>query len=650
MLAVVSHRGPDGWGAYRDEKVGLGHVRLSIIDPAGGAQPMGNQDGSVWVAFNGEVFNYVELRAELSERGARFRTSSDTEVVLRAYEAWGAGAWKRFNGQFALAVRDRRRDLLWLVRDRVGIVPLYVARADGCLLFGSEIKALMAGGRLSPDFSGRGLRQIFTAWAPVAPHTVFRDVETVGAGSALRVDADGEQTTQRYWSPSFEPGTVTSFDDAVDGLSQRLDRAISLRLRADVPVGGYVSGGLDSSVVAQRTERIRGGGAASFSIRFDDPRFDEGLAQKRMTRRLQGRHFEVRVSGADIAASLPEVVWHAEMPLLRTSPVPLYLLARRVRRSGVRVVLTGEGADEIQAGYHVFKEASLRAFRARNPESTRRAALFDRLYPYIGGEGAPPPHFWRSFFGRNLTDVDDPFYSHRLRWSNSRWALRFLAEELREGPDGEIERAVDARMPSGWRSWDLLSRAQALELEVFMGGYLLAAQGDRVAMAHGVEARYPFLDPEVVDFCLSLPRSYRLRALSDKRLLRALASRDLPKAVWSRPKQPYRAPVAAALFGARSPTWVSDLTEPRALASAGLFSPAASRLVAKARARKGRLTSEREEMALAGILTLRLLHHAFAEDLTARVDDAVRTFRRRDRGARIDRSDSTVPARQEVPA
>lgn len=639
MLSVVAHRGPDGWGQYRDDRVGLGHVRLSIIDPEGGAQPMGNEDGSVWISFNGEIFNYVELKADLERHGARFRTSSDTEVVLRAYETWGSDAWARFNGQFALAVRDRRRGLLWLVRDRVGIHPLYVAEVEGAHVFASEVKALMAGGRVRPRFSDRGLHQIFTGWAPVAPDTPFRDVESVGAGCALRIDGSGERELQRYWTPDLEPAAEPpSFDAAVDELSRRLDRAISLRLRADVPVGAYLSGGLDSSLVTQKIRRLRGGGFSSFSVRFADERFDEGDAQAVMVRELESRHEEVRVDGTAIAESLPEVVWHTEMPLLRTSPVPLFRLSRKVRDSGMKVVLTGEGADELLGGYQIFKEARLRAFWAREPDSRRRPRLFDRLYPYVGGERTPSPDFWRSFFGRGLTDLDDPFYSHRIRWANTGWTRRFLADDLRRRSEEELEAALDARMPAGWENRDLLSRAQALEMEMFMGGYLLAAQGDRVAMANGVEGRYPFLDPDVVDFCLKLPPTYRLRALSDKRILRALASRELPRSIWDRPKQPYRAPIAPALFGPDAPAWVGELSEPGSMASTGLFSTAATRLVEKARDRGGRLRSEREEMALVGVLTLRLLHRSFVEELSDRITGAVRRFRERERDVRADYS------------
>jgi asparagine synthase (glutamine-hydrolysing) len=510
------------------------------------------------------------------------------------------------------------------------------------VVFGSEVKALLASGRVAPAFSGRGLRQVFTAWAPVAPDTVFAGVEAVPPGCALRIDGRLGRHSQRYWGIDYESTSALSFSDAVEGLAECLDRAITLRLRADVPVGAYLSGGLDSSLITRRVHEIQGAGFSSFSIRFRDQRFDEGESQAIMTARLQSRHHEVWCGGPDIASALPDVVWHTEMPMLRTSPVPLFHLSGLVRDHSMKVVLTGEGADELLGGYNIFREARLREFCSRQPDSKARVALFQRLYSYVGAGDRRSPDFWRGFFGKGFRAVSDPYYSHRIRWANTAWSLRFLAPDLQGGEAEELESAFDARLPSGWADWPLLSRAQAVEMEGFMSGYLLAAQGDRVAMAHGVEVRYPFLDPDVVDFCLRLPATHRLRALSDKRVLRALAARELPPEIWDRPKQPYRAPIGPTLFGGEASDWIAGATDPAFLDSSGLFSESADKLFAKARKREGHMSGEREEMALVGMLTLGLLHKNFVEDFDSRAKTALDRFRARPDRPRHDWSAAAV--------
>jgi asparagine synthase (glutamine-hydrolysing) len=614
MLAAIAHRGPDGHGLFRDDRVGLGHGRLSIVDLEGGFQPLTGEDRSVWLSFNGEIFNHVELRRELTALGHRFATAGDSEVIVHCYEQYGERAWSMLNGQFAFALWDRRAGALWLVRDRLGILPLHWARAGRQVVFASEAKALFAGGLVDPALDPAGLAQVFARWSAMAPSTVFAGVHAVRPGSALRVDArDLSVAETAWWQPDMavDPRVAGLAPEAAAGeLGDRLAEAVRVRLRADVPVGAYLSGGLDSSVIGSLARQADAGPLETFAVRFRDPAFDETAEQRRMAGLLGTDHHEIVCGPDEIARSLADVVWHCESPLLRTAPVPLYLLSGLVRDAGMKVVLTGEGADELLAGYSIFKEDRVRRFWARRPDSAVRPALFSRLHPEVQAGGARASGMWARFFGRQLTATDLPFYAHLTRWTNTAWTLRMLHPDLRGQAGGD--EALLATMPPGWASWDPLARAQWVEIATFMSTYLLSCQGDRVAMAHGVEVRYPFLDPGVVDYCAGLPPEHKLVGLRDKVALRRLASRTLPPEIWRRPKQPYRAPMTSALFGPGEPGYVSHLMSDTVIDDLGLLDPRAARLLRdRARARDGHLPGEREEMALVGALTLQALGQAY---------------------------------------
>lgn len=629
MIAVLGHRGPDGHGLYRDPRIGLAHARLSIVDLAGGFQPIHNEDRSIWITFNGEIFNHVELRRDLIARGHHFYTDTDSEVIVHAYEEYGPGAWARFNGQFAVALWDGRRRRLWLARDRLGILPLHYARAGGHVAFASEAKALFAGGRVAPCIDPERLAEVFTRWSPVRHGSVFAGIDSVRAGTALCIEEDLRTTELCYWQPDL--ATDPSLrdlpqDEAAGLLGERLATSVRLRLRADVPVGVYISGGLDSSVIAGLVHRAGTQDVHSFGIRFEDPAFDETPQQRLVADFLGTTHHEVFCRAADIQRVLPDVIWHCETPLLRTAPAPLFLLSGLVREHGLRVVLSGEGADELLGGYDIFKEDRIRRFWARQPDSACRPHLLGRIHAFAAAGGAKTSPLWQQFFRQGLGAVDDPCYSHRIRWRNTAWTLRLLSPEVRAAaaPEGLDADAVHG-LPPGWAGWSPLARAQFLEIETFMTPYLLSCQGDRVAMAHGVEVRYPFLDPEVVALCARLPDRVKLLGLRDKQALRRLAGRLLPPEIGQRPKRPYRAPMTAALFGAEAPDYVRALLAPAALARSGLIDVAAAgRLAARAHAQNGRMAGEREEMALVGLLTLQLLDHAFRVEGPQRYEERYR--------------------------
>jgi asparagine synthase (glutamine-hydrolysing) len=615
MLGMLRHRGSDQFGIYLDDCVGLGSARLSILDLATGQQPISNEDGTLWIVFNGEVFNHVELRPGLEARGHRFATHSDTEVILHLYEELGPKCLPQLNGQFALAIWDARKRELFLARDRLGVRPLFYTRHLGTFYFGSEIKALLGGRGVSGALDPAALLDVFTYWSPRPGQSAFRDIAELPPAHYLLVQ-NGELALHRYWEMQFPVRSQSGAQPEEDYLEEFHDLlvdAVRLRLRADVPVGAYLSGGLDSSVIAAVIREYTSNRLNTFSIAFTDVDFDERKHQRRMADFLGTTHQVVEATHADIARVFPEVVWHAEAPLLRTAPAPMFLLSKLVRDSGFKVVLTGEGADEFLAGYDIFKESQVRRFWARSPESRLRPALLQRLYPEIFQPAGTSPTFLTAFFAEGLADVESPEYSHALRWRNTRRTWRFFSDEVLSAGTASPREQVAGLLPAAFRKWEPLERAQFLEVVTFLSQYLLSSQGDRMAMAHSVEGRYPFLDHRVVEFCNRLPTGFKLRGLRDKLLLRRLAGRWLPPEISQRRKRPYRAPIHRCFFSDRVPDYVRELLSERALNCSGLFKPAAvTQLVAKLD--HGKPLGETDDMALAGILSTQLLHSHFVEN------------------------------------
>jgi len=612
MLGAVRHRGPDQFGIYLDDHVGLGNARLSIIDLSTGQQPISNEDGSLWIVFNGEIFNHPELRRELESLGHTFSTTSDTEAALHAYEEYGSGCLSRFNGQFALAVWDSRRRTLFLARDRLGVRPLFYTVAGGALVFGSEIKAILAapGTTASPD--PVALDQIFTFWSTLSPRTFFQGIEELPPGHSMLV-GDGRFTIGPYWEMAFPEGTALPqrpTREYAEELRDLLVDATRIRLRADVPVGAYLSGGLDSSTVTAIVRSQTTNPLETFSIAFSDADYDESGFQTTMAKALGTRHHVVHAAYADIGAVFPEVTWHAETPLMRTSPAPMFLLSGLVRDNDFKVVLAGEGADEVMAGYDIFREAKIRRFWARQPDSAARPALLKRIYPWMPAAGGSD--YVKAFFGLGLTDVDAREYSHGPRWRTTARAKRFFSAAMRRAA-ADADAHGTPSYPDGFDRWDPLHQAQYLETTILLSQYLLSSQGDRMAMAHSVEGRFPFLDHRVIEFADNLPPALKLNGLTEKYLLKEVSREWLPAEISRRPKQPYRAPVHRAFFNDSPPDYVEEVLSRSAIEQSGYFNPnAVDQLVAKLK--RGQPLGETDDMALAGIVSTQLVHRQFISD------------------------------------
>lgn len=619
MIGALRHRGPDGAGVHVEAGGGLAHARLSIIDVAGGAQPMSDESGSVWVTFNGEIYNHVELREALSARGHRFVTRSDTEVLLRWYLEEGEDCTRRFNGQWAFAVWEPRRNRLFLSRDRYGVRPLFYARTARTCVFASEIKALFVHPAVPRKVDLVALDQICTFWSAVAPRTFFEGVAELPPGCSLSIQG-GRGEVRRHFQIGYSPAAGPASEaEHRERLAGALAGATRLRLlRSDVPVGGYLSGGLDSSVVLGMARDLADEPIETFSVGFEEAGLDERRYQAEVVRHLGVRHHSLLCRDEDIGRVFPSVVWHAEQPLFRTAPAPMFLLSRLVREHGCKVVLTGEGADEVLGGYDVFKEAKIRRFWAAHAESRRRALLVHKLYPYLSRLTAQPAAVLEAIFRPRPEDLGSPFFSHLPRWESTSKLKALFSDEVRSALLGRDAVAdLQADLPPEHASLPPFCQAQYLESRYLLPGYILSSQGDRMAMAHGVEARHPFLDPDVADVAAAIPPRLKMRALDEKYILKQAAAKVIPDFLRRRPKQPYRAPDAPCFFDVEAGKarfhYVEHFLSRPEIERHGLFRPEVVEALVT-RAKRGRALGMRDGMALVIVLSTQLLMEGFLRE------------------------------------
>jgi asparagine synthase (glutamine-hydrolysing) len=621
MIRPLHHRGPDDTQVFSQGAVGLAHARLSIIDIAGGRQPVHNEDESLWTVFNGEIFNYVELRKELEAQGHSFYTRSDTEVIVHAYEQWGLDFVHRFNGQFAIALWDRNRKRLVLARDRVGVRPIFYRRQGNRLLFSSEIKGIFALPGVERRLDRRALASVFHFWSPLEPASVFQDVYQVPPGHLLIADASGagDVTVKRFWDWSF-PTESIPFDrpvkDYADELRNLLIDAVRLRLRSDVPVGAYLSGGLDSSIITTLIKNYTDTPLRTFSLGFEDEEFDESTYQQELIRHLGTVHTGIKCTKADIGNAFPQTIWHTEATILRTAPTPLMLLSKRVRQENYKVVLTGEGADEVFGGYDLFKEGQIRRFWARQPESRGRAALLTRLYPYLKNSPAASPAYAESFFSQGMERIAEPFFGHLPRWSTTSRTWRFFSPDTLSALQGwDPVEHYRQLLPAEIGRWHPFNRDQYNEGHTLLSGYLLSSQGDRVGMANSVEGRFPFLDYRVMELASRLPIVCKMMGLKEKHILKRAMADLLPPAITRRTKQPYRAPDSQSFFSDGKPLpYVAELLSESRVKAAGYFDAnAVARLAEKCRA--GRAIGFSDNMAFVGVLSTMLLDEMYIRRL-----------------------------------
>ena len=625
MLTRISHRGPDESGLFLSPKANFGNVRLSIIDLASGQQPLCNEDGNLWIAYNGEVFNYIELRELLIKKGHKLRTHCDTEVVLHLYEEFGPSCLNMLNGQFAIAIWNIKKEELFLARDRVGIRPLFYSRHQNNLIFGSEIKSIFEFPGVERSISEHSLKQIFTFWTTITPDTVFKGIKELPPGH-FGIYSKGEFKISQYWTLNFTGNKNTykgTIEDAKNQLDSLFTDSIKLRMRADVPVAAYLSGGLDSSVTTSYIKKLFPTALNTFSIGFEDKDYDETGFQNEVADYFKTEHHTIKFYNSDVGDLLEKVIWHSEIPLLRAGPIPMFKLSKLVRDNNIKVVVTGEGADEALGGYNIFKEALIREFWSKFPDSKIRPLLLRKLYPYIPHLKDANSSVLRMFFGYQLSKTDSPAYSHLLRWKNSSNILNHLNPEIKDlinhyDPVQEYTNTLLEQL----NGMSTLEKAQYIETNVFMSGYLLSSQGDRVAMGNSVEGRYPFLDYRILEFCATLPDKFKLNGLNEKYLIKYMMKGKLPESVIKRPKQAYRAPIASALLN-KDVNVTKEMTDKGVIENIGLFNySSVSKLLDKMFVSVH--INEIDSMALMVILSTQLLYKQFISDFSYLKDTEVR--------------------------
>jgi asparagine synthase (glutamine-hydrolysing) len=620
MARALVHRGPDEEGFFYGPGVAMASRRLAIVGLADGQQPVSNEGRNLFVVFNGELFDYIEIRKELTDRGHLFLTHCDTEIIPHLWEEFHLGMFSRLRGQFAIALFDRDRHQLTLGRDRFGISPLYWSRQGDWLLFASEIKALLASGMVPAQADRRGIDQIFTFAAMPGPTTCFEGVQLLPAGHYLQITPSSDRgespilSERAFWTMDFpDRGDEMRVGDPrklVDEFEAILLKAVEKRLRADVPVGAYLSGGLDSSLIVAMAAKLRGPALQTYTIRVDDPALDEVSAAVRSARYIGTEPPVVEeFSGSDAVALYPQLIQAAESPVVDTSCAALLKLARRVHAGGQKVVLTGEGADEWFAGYpwykidkilsaldlvpgfspsHLARRAFLRVNHVPQYPPEKRADL-ERA---VGG-----PNAWIDSYGV-LALAKLRFYAAPMR-------------EVLERAHPWEELGMDLQRA---RHWAPLNRGLWVGARVTLAGHLLQAKGDRVAMHSSVEARYPFLDEDVFDFAAKLHPRWKLRGFTDKYLLRLVAERWLPPEISRRHKVIFRAPLDSFHLDPE-PKFVGELLSDESLRRTGYFDEKAVQFWRKGYLQlpKGSLPRLSLEMGLAAVVATQLWHHTFID-------------------------------------
>ncbi|HEY6189998.1 MAG TPA: asparagine synthase (glutamine-hydrolyzing) [Pyrinomonadaceae bacterium] len=554
MTNTLIHRGPDSDGYFVEEFVGLGFRRLSIIDLASGDQPLYNEDNSVVLLCNGEIYNYLELREALLQKGHTFRTKSDVEVLLHLYEEDGIEFLNKLNGQFAFVIYDRKRKRLFLARDHFGINPLYFTIRDGVFIFASEIKAILEHPLVTREVDLTGLDQILSFPGLVSPRTMFKGIESLKSGHCMTLE-NGDVKTFEYWDLDYPLAGELSYDKPesyyVEELKRLFEQSVRYRLQADVPVGFYLSGGLDSSMIGAMINKVSPQTQRhSFSIGFDDRVISETKYQQLVARRVNSEHHEIMFDWPEISGRLAEMIYHCECPVKETYNTCSMALSQAAKNAGVTVILTGEGADELFAGYvgYRFDQFGVREGRKRDLETVLEEEVREKLWGNRNLFYEIDQHAFRetktALYSEDVNDLFPEFDCINFGLVNK--------ELLRD------------RDPIHQRSY--------LDFKLRLSDHLISDHGDRMALANSVEGRYPFLDVNLVEFSRQIPPSLKLNGFTEKYILRKVAEGLVPSEVINREKFGFIAPGSPYLLQ-QNIEWVQDMLSYAQIERQGYFNP-----------------------------------------------------------------------------
>jgi asparagine synthase (glutamine-hydrolysing) len=566
MCDVMAHRGPDDEGFYTDGPVSLGMRRLSIVDLATGHQPISNEDGSLWIVFNGEIYNHLSLREQLIARGHSYRTRSDTETIIHLYEEYGRDCVQHLRGMFAFAIWDRNKQTLFLARDRLGIKPLYYNLTPERLLFGSEIKVVLAHGGVRPEFNRAVLPEYLAFGYLSGEETFYAGISKLLPGHTMEIGSEGKPEIRQYWD--LDASSVHESRDEsyyVRSYRELLEGAVSSHLMSDVPLGVFLSGGLDSSAVAALMTAIRRGPIETFSVGYPEQEYSELSHARTVAGHIKSEHREVLVGEQDFFSTLPHLIWHEDEPIVWPSSVSLYFVAK-LARERVVVVLTGEGSDETLAGYtryaFTLKNAALdRAYRSVVPSALRRslrnavatssllgATLRRKLeHTFLAKDG----NAWSSFYFDN-------FFSAFAEAEQTELLTSECAHEF--APTTAYRNVLDTWEHS---SGEMLQRLLYTDIKTYLVELLM--KQDNMSMAASIESRVPFLDHVLVEFATRIPRETQIRGLAGKRILKKAMDDLLPHEILYRPKLGFPTPWSGWLAGPRLEGIREMLLEPRSL-------------------------------------------------------------------------------------
>lgn len=551
MRNILKHRGPDDENILLLPEMAMGFCRLKIIGLNNGQQPIANEDKTIWLVCNGEIFNYRKLKDDLCSRGHSFQTDSDVEVILHLYEEKGTDFINDLNGQFSFAIYDSLQHRLILARDHFGITPMYYCKKDNTYLFGSEIKSLLLYPGISREVDLTALDQLFSLPGIVSPRTIFKNIASVEPGHFIVINTDGISDKQ-YWDIYYpKEGEMVYKNESyyLERLGELLETSIKLRKEADVPIGAYVSGGLDSSLVAKLANQTEPGLSRIFSMRFEDMFFNEEPYQQMMARDLNVREVSYLFSLEDVSKYFEKAIWHCETPLKESYNTTSMVLSQLVHENGIKVILSGEGADELFAGYPSYK---FDAFRSMRGDSSQNMDVENDIRKKLWGVD-------NFFYEKNYSEFEKTkklIYSRQINENYNE--INFINHRLLNRD------RLRERHPLHIRSY--------IDLKVRIADHLVSDHGDRMMMANSVEGRYPFLDKQLAEFAAEMPPDLKLNNFQEKYLLKKYSEGRLPDEIVNREKFGFSAPGSPQLLQ-ESQTWVRDILSYDTIKKGGYFNP-----------------------------------------------------------------------------
>ncbi|OAB26479.1 asparagine synthetase B [Paenibacillus macquariensis subsp. defensor] len=555
MIGKLEHRGPDGVQVHCDGSIALGFSRLSIIDLSGGMQPLFNEDRTLVMICNGEIFNYIELRVELINRGHVFKTHTDVEVILHLYEEHGEKCLDYLNGQFAFVIYNKVNDNVFCARDHFGVVPLFYTIADNFLIFASEIKAILEHPSVVREIDLTGLDQVFTFPGLISPRTAFKNIFSLRSGNYLTVNPHTSTVKEReYWDIDFPEINQLDYENSLSyymkELGHKLDQSVRLRLRADVDVGLYLSGGLDSSLIGAMVKEISPDVRRhSFSIDFHDEQISEYQYQQYIQQHIDSIHHNQLFSYSDIISRLEKTIYHCECPLRETYNTASEALSEAVRRENIKVILTGEGSDELFAGYVGYKFDKIRPRRQHDHSTLSEEAIIqEKLWGITG-------FVYEKEYHKNSV-IKKELYSAGM-------------QEMYDQFDCLNHFVINKKK---LKNRDILNQRSYIDLKLRLADHLVSDHGDRMAYANSVEARYPFLDKDLAEFSAKIPTQYKLKDGTEKYILKKLAKNRIPKQILEREKFAFTAPGSPYLLQ-NNREYIHDLLSYSTIKRQGYFNP-----------------------------------------------------------------------------